>query len=65
MDLQHAVVVDEPELAEFVHEAAYTWTCAADHFRERLLAHRYDRLRLSLLAEVRHQEEYPRQTLLA
>ena len=34
--------------------------------RERLLADlRYDRLRLSLLAEIRHQQEHPRQTLLA
>jgi hypothetical protein len=55
MDLQVSVVLDEPELAEFVHESAYARPRGADHLGQRLLAYpRYDMLRLPLLAEVRH-----------
>src|SRR4029453_2450962 len=65
MDLQVTVVLDEPELAELVHEAAYARPRGADHLRERLLANlRNDRLRSAFLAEIRQQEKSPRQSLL-
>src|SRR6185437_9954984 len=55
MDFQVSVVLDKPKLAELVHEGAHPRPCGADHLREHLLAYlRYDRLRLPLLAEVRH-----------
>src|SRR5688500_1777444 len=58
MDLHGSVVFDEPELAELVHEHTHSRPRGPDHLREGLLAYlRYDRLGLTLLAEVRHQEE--------
>src|SRR3990170_3056593 len=37
VDLELAVVLDEPELPELVHEEVHARACRADHFRERLL----------------------------
>ena len=66
VDFQGAVVLDEPELAELVHKKAHARPRRSNHFGERLLANlRYDRLGPPLLAEVRHQQEQSRQTLLA
>jgi hypothetical protein len=66
VNLQDSVVLDEPKPAKFVHEMAYAGPRGADHLRERLLAYlRYDRLRLTLLPEVRHQEENSCQTFFA
>src|SRR6185312_417700 len=66
MNLQVSVVLDKSELAELVHEGAHPRPCSADHLRERLLAYlRYHGLRFALLAEIRHQEEQSRKTLLA
>lgn len=37
MDLQSAVVFDEAELPEFVHEVVYSRARRANHFRQRFL----------------------------
>jgi hypothetical protein len=37
VDLQAAVVLDETEFAEFVHEEIYAGAGGTDHFREHLL----------------------------
>jgi hypothetical protein len=37
MDFQMAVVVDEAQLAELVHEMAHPRTSRSDHLRERFL----------------------------
>src|ERR1043166_9857976 len=66
MDFQGSIVLDEAELAKLVPEHADARPRGPDHLRERLLANlRYDGLGLTLLAEVRHQKEHSRQTLLA
>src|ERR1043166_1778372 len=66
VDFQASVIFDEAELAKLVHEHAYAGPRGSDHLGKRLLAYLPDdRLRLTLLTEVRHQEEHPRQTLLA
>jgi hypothetical protein len=58
------IVIDEPELAEFVHEHAHARPRGADDLRERLLTDLPDhRLGSPLLAEIRHQEKHPRQPL--
>src|SRR6266478_6315222 len=66
VNLQGSVVLDEPKLATLVHEQAHARPSGADHLRKRLLAYlRYDRLRLTLLPEIRHQEENSCQTFFA
>ena len=37
IDLKSAVVLDESELSEFVHEEVDPWARCADHLRQRLL----------------------------
>ena len=37
VDLQAAVVLDETQLPEFIHEEIYTGARGADHFGEHLL----------------------------
>jgi hypothetical protein len=55
VNLKGSVVLDEPELAELVHEEAHARSRRANYFRERLLTNlRYNRLWPSLLAEIRH-----------
>jgi hypothetical protein len=62
VDLQNPVVLDEPELAEFVHEPAHARPRGADDLRERLLTDLpNDGLGSAFLAEISHQEEHPRQ----
>ena len=54
------------QLPKLVHEVAHAGARRADHVRERLLAHLRDYcLMLPVLAEVRQQEQSPRQSLLA
>ena len=66
MDFHRAVVADEPQFAEFVHEEAHAGACGADHLGQRLLAHLGDdRLGSAFLAEIRQEKKSPRQTLLA
>src|ERR1051326_1617049 len=66
MHFQLAVVVDEAQLPEFIHERAHPRSRCANHFRERLLADLCnDRLRSTLLAEVCQEQKRPRQALFA
>src|SRR4029077_3320910 len=66
MDLDAAVVIDQAQLSEFVHEEAHAGPGRSDHFRKRLLANlRYDRLRPAFLAEIRQKQKSPRQAFLA
>ena len=66
MDTQTAVVLDEPELAELVHEKAYSRAGSTDHIGQGLLADfRYQRLRFPLLPEIGQQQKNPRQALFA
>src|SRR5471032_3246858 len=64
VNLQVAVVVDEAQLPEFVHEKTDPRPRRADDAGQGLLTNRYrDRLRPTFLAEVRQQEQRPRQPL--
>ena len=66
VDLDLAVIADEAELAEFVHEEADAGTGGADHLRQCFLAHlNLDRMQAAFLAEVGQQQQKPRQPLLA
>ena len=66
MNQHTAVVIDEPELAEFVHEVADSRPGCSDHARQRFLADfRNHRLLLAFLAKVRKPEQNPSQPLLA
>jgi hypothetical protein len=38
IDLKSAVVLDESQLSEFVHEEVNPWACCADHLRQRFPA---------------------------
>ena len=61
-----AVVVDEAELPELVHELIDARTRRSDDFGQRLLADRRgDGLRTTLLAEIRQQKKGSRQPLFA
>ena len=66
MDLEFAVVTDEPKLAEFIHEEAHSRPGCPDHFCERFLADLGDDgFGSALLAEIRQQHQETRQALLA
>ena len=61
-----AVVLDESEPFEFLHEEIHARPRRADDFRQRLLRDFRDDLpRLDLLAVAREQKQRPRQPLLA
>ena len=64
MDLDAAVVADEAELAEAVHEEADAGPGGADHFSQGFLRDgRNECLWFSRFAKLGHEEEYSRQTL--
>ena len=66
IDLEAAVVVDETELLELVHEEVHARARRADHFRQRLLRDpRQHAMGLVRLAVARQQEQRARQPLLA
>src|SRR4029453_4853263 len=66
LNLQAAVVVDEAELPELVHEATDSRPSGADHLRQHFLTDlRNHGLGLALLPEVGQQQEHPSQSLLA
>ena len=66
MDLQVAVVVDETQLPEYIHEDIHAPARRADDFGQRFLAARYgDRLRPTVLAEIRQQKKRSRKSLFA
>src|ERR1700744_2797515 len=53
VDLDVAVVTDQPELAKLVHEETDAGSRRADHLRQRFLADVWtDRLRAALLPEI-------------
>src|SRR6476660_971579 len=39
VDVKSAVVLDEAQLPEFVHEKIDPWACCADHLRQHFLRH--------------------------
>ena len=64
IDFQIAVVIDEPEVSELVHEEVDPRTRRPDHFCKRLLRDlRYPLFRSLLIAIPRQQQERPRQPL--
>jgi hypothetical protein len=66
VDLKVAVVIDEAQFPEFVHEETDTRPGRADHLGERLLADLgRDRLRPAFLGEIREEKKRPRQALFA
>jgi hydroxyethylthiazole kinase-like uncharacterized protein yjeF len=66
VDLDLAVVTDEAELTEFVHEVAHAGSGGADHLRQCFLADLdLDRLQAAFLAEIRQQQQKPCQPLFA
>jgi hypothetical protein len=66
IDLEAAVVFDEPELLELVHEEVHARARRADHFRERLLRDpRQHAMGLVGLAVPREQQQRAGQPLLA
>ena len=66
MDFHLAVVTDETQFPEFVHEGADAGSRGADHFRQRpLIETGIDRLRAAFLAEIGEQEQKAREPLLA
>src|SRR5580765_173071 len=66
MNVQAAVVLDEAELPELVHEATDPGPSGADHLRQDLLADlRNHGLGFPFLAEVGQQQQHPSQPLLA
>ena len=65
VNLQAIVVVNEPQLAELVHEEADPRSGGADHLGQGLLTDLWNyRLGPSFLAEVRQEQQHPRQPLL-
>src|SRR5271167_1438480 len=66
IDLQAAIVFDEAELAEFVHEEIDAGARGADHFRERFLGDfGQDSLRFVFGAVAGQQQQGASQALLA
>ena len=66
MDMDATVVLNKAHLPEAIHEEANPRAGRADHVGQRFLRDRRDqRLLLSGLAELCHQEQYPRKALFA
>ena len=64
--MNSAVVLDETELPEFVHEKIDSGACGPNHFRQHLLRHiRNHFLRLVLLAILSEQQKSAGQPLFA
>ena len=66
MNFESAVVFDEAEAAELVHEEADSGTGGTDHLRQRLLADRGNYcLGLAFLSEISQQQEGSSESFLA
>jgi hypothetical protein len=66
VDFEVSLVVDVAQLPKLIHKVAHAEARRTDHVREYLLADfGDDRFALSVLAEVRQQEQSTRQPLLA
>ena len=62
MDAQATIVIDEPQLAEFVHEKADPRPGSADHLGQAFLADfGNNRLRFPFFTKIGQQQEKPRQ----
>ena len=63
---QRAIVINETQLAELIHEETDAGARSADHLGERFLTElRNHRLRFAFFAEMGQQQQYPREPLLA
>src|SRR5208337_4757729 len=61
-----AVIFDEPQFSEAIHEKTHSGPGGANHLSQYLLADLGNhRLRFALLAELREQQQNPRQALFA
>jgi hypothetical protein len=66
MDHKMAIVFDEAQVSELVHEDIHARARRADHFGQGLLADRGgNRLRRAVLADARQQKKDARQPLFA
>ena len=66
VNLDPSAVFDKPEFAKSIHEEAHAGAGGADHLRESLLRDfGNDSFRFARLAELSHQQQNPRQPLLA
>jgi hypothetical protein len=66
VNLYSAVVADEAQFSEFVHEGTDAGSRRADHLRQRpLIETCVDGLRAALLAEIGEQQKQTRKSLLA
>src|SRR6266853_3162418 len=65
MNFQPAVVVDEAEFAELVHEEAHSGSCRTDNLGEGFLAHLWNYLLgLAVFSKVGQEEQDPRESFL-
>ena len=61
-----AVIFDEAQLPEAIHKKTHSRSGCANHLSQYLLADlRNHRLRFAFLAELREQQQNPRESLLA
>ena len=66
MNTDTTVVLDEAQLAKSIHEEADARTCGSDHLRKRFLRDPWNEsLRVSGLAELRHEQKYSGKAFLA
>jgi len=66
MNFYGAVVANEAQFPEFVHELTHSRACCADHLRQRFLAEfSHNRLRLAFFAETCEEKEKSGEPLLA
>ena len=66
VDLNLAIVLDEAQFSEFVHEEIDPGTCCSNHLRQHLLRYFGKRfLRMARHAIAREQQQRTRQSLLA
>src|SRR6266436_7245681 len=65
MNFQPAVIVDEAEFAELIHEKAHSGSCRADNLGEGFLAHLWNYLLgLAVFSKVAQEEQDPRESFL-
>jgi hypothetical protein len=66
LNLYVAIVADEAQVPEFVHEVTHPRACYANHLRQHLLTEfSGNRLWPAFLAEIRKEKEEARKALLA
>src|SRR6266581_7918662 len=66
MNFQPAVIVDEAEFAELIHEKAHSGSCRTDDLGEGFLAHLWNYLLgLAVFSKVSQEEQDARESFLA